>query len=428
MATNTSLSVGGAFFQTRERLSFADHYRAACVLGHAFIEDFGVEKGDRIAIAMRNYPEAVVSFWASAIVGAVVVPVNAWWQGDELHYALVDSGVRVLVADSERLQRVHSHRRSIPHLQCILVRSDQATYARTYDALLREHRTKTYLPSLGAKSLSPEDDATIFYTSGTTGFPKGALGTHRNICGNIFSTLFGTLRALLRQGKPLPHSDQEQPQRTTLLSVPLFHATGCHAIMVTSAFGGNKLVLMRRWDPEEALSLIGKERVNAFGGVPTIAWQIIEHPQLTKTDTSSVESISYGGAPAAPELVRRIARAFPQVSPRTGWGLTETSSVTTQNTGIDYTQRPDSVGMAVPVCDVVVADDPALPYPLGTTGELWVRGSNVVKGYWGKPEATAETFVNGWLRTGDIGCVDEDGFVYILDRAKDMLIRGGENI
>ena len=160
--------------------------------------------------------------------------------------------------------------------------------------------------------------------------------------------------------------------------------------MVTSAFGGNKLVLMRRWDPEEALRLIEKERVNAFGGVPTIAWQIIEHPQLTKTDTSSVESISYGGAPAAPELVRRIARAFPQVSPGTGWGLTETSSVTTQNTGIDYTQRPDSVGMAVPVCDVVVADDPALPYPPGTTRELWVRGPNVVKGYWGKPEATAE--------------------------------------
>ena len=129
-----------------ERLSFADHYRAACVLGHAFIENFGVEKGDRIAIAMRSCPEAVVSFWASAIVGAVVVPVNAWWQGDELHYALVDSGARVLVADSERLQRVHLHRHSLPHLQCILVRSDQATYARTYDALLREHRTKTYLP------------------------------------------------------------------------------------------------------------------------------------------------------------------------------------------------------------------------------------------------------------------------------------------
>ncbi|MCH9670554.1 MAG: AMP-binding protein [Gammaproteobacteria bacterium] len=214
---------------------------------------------------------------------------------------------------------------------------------------------------------------------------------------------------------------------TSVLSVPLFHATGCHAIMVTCAFGGNKLVLMRRWDAGSALALIEAERINSFGGVPAVPWQILEHPALNATDTSSVEAIGYGGVPAAPELVKRIAQAFPAVSPGNGWGLTETSAVTTQNSGIDYAQRPDSVGVPVPVCDVVVGD-PHAPLPPENAGELWVRGPNVVREYWGNPQATAHAFVDGWFRTGDIGRIDADGFVYILDRAKDMLIRGGENI
>jgi long-chain acyl-CoA synthetase len=213
-----------------------------------------------------------------------------------------------------------------------------------------------------------------------------------------------------------------------LLSLPLFHATGCHSILVPNLAAGNKIVLMRRWDPDRALELIQQERITAFGGVPTMAWQIVEHPRLAEYDLSSVEGIGYGGAPAAPELVARLAAVFPQASPSNGYGLTETSSITTQNSAEDYRNRPDSAGVAVPTCDLRVVDAAGNEVPRGQSGELWIRGPNVVKGYWNKPEATAQAITDGWFHSGDIARMDEEGFVYILDRAKDMLIRGGENI
>jgi long-chain acyl-CoA synthetase len=209
--------------------------------------------------------------------------------------------------------------------------------------------------------------------------------------------------------------------------VPFFHATGCHSILVANLAFGGKLVMMYRWDPERALELIERERLTSFGGVPSMVWQVLESPSFAKRDLSSVRSVGYGGAPAAPELVRRIKQAFPSVSPGNGYGLTETSSVTTYNGGADYERKPESVGVPVPVCEVRIADD-ARDLPVGQVGEVWIRGPNVVKGYWGKPEATAETFVEGWLRSGDVGRFDEEGFLYIVDRAKDMLIRGGENV
>jgi long-chain acyl-CoA synthetase len=186
--------------------------------------------------------------------------------------------------------------------------------------------------------------------------------------------------------------------------------------------------MMYKWDPERALELIERERINSFGGVPAMVWQVLESPSFSKRDLSCVTSVGYGGAPAAPELVRRIQEAFPKVSPGQGYGLTETSSVTTLNGGADYIAKPDSVGPPVPVVDVKIVDQAGRELPVGEVGEIWIRGPNVVSGYWNKPEATAETITDGWLHSGDLGRVDEEGFVYVLDRAKDMLIRGGENI
>jgi long-chain acyl-CoA synthetase len=277
--------------------------------------------------------------------------------------------------------------------------------------------------------LQPDDDATILYTSGTTGKPKGALGTHRNMLSNIMAAASSDARNFLRRGEIPPAPDPNAPQRTTLLSVPFFHATGCFAIMGPTVFAGGKIVMMRKWEPEQAMQLIEREKVNLAGGVPTIAWQLIEHPARQKYDLSSLEQVSYGGAPSAPELVRKIVEVFPKSLPGNGWGMTETSATCTTHSGEDYEHRPQSCGPAVPVCDIkIMSVDGERELPRGEVGELWARGPNIVKGYWNKPEATAATFVDGWVKTGDLARMDEEGFCYIIDRAKDMLIRGGENI
>ena len=409
-----------------DRLSFEQHYRAAASLAHILVEDWGVRKGDRVAIAMRNFPEWSIAFWAAAVAGAVVVPLNSWWKAEELRYGLADSGTSVLFADEQRARLV------APMLDELGVR--HTAVARAEGALAAGHVAIESLiagsdgePGLPAVELGPEDDATIFYTSGTTGNPKGALGTHRNICGNVLSLAYPQARMSMQKGESLEQL-AERPQNVQLLSVPLFHATGCHSILVANLFFGGKLVMMYKWNPERALELIERERVTSFGGVPAMVWQVLESPDFATRDTSSVQSVGYGGAPAAPELVRRIKEVFPKASAGNGYGLTETSSVTTLNAGDDYLRKPSSVGPPVPVCEVKVVDTAGKALPHGEVGELCIKGPNVVKGYWNKPDATAETFTDGWLHSGDLAAVDDEGFVFIHDRAKDMLIRGGENI
>ena len=285
-------------------------------------------------------------------------------------------------------------------------------------------------------AIDPEDDATIFYTSGTTGRPKGAVGTHRNMCTNLMSLFFINTRGATRFGRPALETAGDKTQAAFLLSVPLFHATGCHSVMVSNLAAGGKIVMMHHFDPERALELIEREKIGTFGGVPAMVMQVLDSPNFSKFDTSSIRGVSYGGAPAPPDLVRRIREAWPIGQPSNGYGLTETSSVTSMNSGDDYVARPESVGPPVPVCDVaVVPEDFAGDEPDGTIargpdvrGELWIKGPNVVRGYWNRPEETAQTFTRGWLHTGDVARLDEDGFIYIVDRAKDMIIRGGENV
>jgi long-chain acyl-CoA synthetase len=240
---------------------------------------------------------------------------------------------------------------------------------------------------------------------------------------------FSAARNFLRRGDALPAIDPfTAPQRSALLSVPFFHATGCFAVLNPALYTGAKLVLMRKWDVEQALALIALEKINQAGGVPTIAWQLLEHPARANYDLSSLESIAYGGAPSAPELVRKLMGAFPKSLPGNGWGMTETSATCTHHSGEDYAHRPESCGPPVAVCDLRVMGPDGAVLASGGVGELWARGSNIVKGYWNKPRESAETFVDGWVRTGDLAKLDEEGFCTIVDRAKDMLIRGGENI
>jgi long-chain acyl-CoA synthetase len=442
-----------------ERVTFSEHYRTVASLAHALVGRFGVSKGDRVAIAMRNLPEWVIAFWASIAVGAVVVPLNAWWTGPELAYGLSDSGTSVVFADEERRGRILPHLDEMPDLQTMIVcceepaagggrrQSTGASVERAGGAPLpvipfadlagggSVAGGGTDGPTLPAVDIDPDDDATIFYTSGTTGRPKGAVGTHRNSVSNLMNLSFvATVGALRRSGPAAPAGSGTQ--NANLLSVPLFHATGCHAVLVANTAAGGKLVMMHHFDPERALELIERERITIFGGVPAMVMQVIDSPSFASRDTSSVRSISYGGAPCPPDLVRRIKEHFPSGAPGNGYGLTETSAMTTMNTGDDYVRKPDSVGPPAPVCDVAVVpeDYPGEEPPTGQpvdpdrTGELWIRGPNVVRGYWHRPEDTAASFSRGWLRTGDVARIDEEGFVHIVDRAKDMIIRGGENV
>ncbi|MGD0192837.1 MAG: class I adenylate-forming enzyme family protein [Rhizomicrobium sp.] len=417
-----------------DRATFESFYRATVAVAEE-LKSRGVKKGTRVAIIMRNLPEWVAAFYGAAILGAIVTPLNAWWTGSELEYGLVDSGTEVAFVDGERLERIAEHFVNCPDLKRVYV-------SRTNEEI--PHPIVTRLEDvIGAVNdwgalpdrpmpevaLGPDDDLTILYTSGTTGRPKGALGTNRNMNSNIFAAATSAARNFLRRGEPVPVVDPlTAPQRASLLSVPFFHATGCFAVLNPTLFSGGKIVLMRKWDPELAMQLIEREKINQAGGVPTIAWQLIEHPARAKYDLSSLESVAYGGAPSAPELVRKIVEVFPKSLPGNGWGMTETSATCTSHSAEDYEHRPDSCGPAVAVCDLKVVGANGEVLPPNEVGELWARGPNIVKGYWNKPDATAQTFVDGWVRTGDLARVDAEGFCFIIDRAKDMLIRGGENI
>lgn len=418
-----------------ERVTFEAFYRAVAAFAAQLASD-GVKKGDRVALVMRNLPEWPVAFYAAASLGAIVTPLNAWWTGPELEYGLTDSGAKVVILDAERYERLTEHLPNCPDLVRAYVSRAREEIAHplvtTVESVLGAANDWGKLPdqALPDVEILPDDDATIFYTSGTTGKPKGALATQRGVNSNIMAGAVAGARAFLRRGEAPPQPDPDAPQRSSLISVPFFHVTGCFAVLNPSLAGGAKLVMMHKWDVIRAFELIERERVQQAGGVPTIAWQLIEHPARANYDLSSLESVSYGGAPSAPELVRKIKETFPKSAPGNGWGMTETCATVTTHGAEDYANRPDSCGPAVPVSDLEIRDpaDGVTVLPPNQVGELWARGPQVVKGYWNKPEATAQTFVDGWVRTGDLARVDEEGFCFIIDRAKDMLIRGGENI
>ena len=415
-----------------ERVSFQAFGRAAMAFARHLVA-LGVQPGDRVAVAMRNVAEWPVAFYGSALAGAVTAPLNAWWSGAELAYGLQDSGATVAVFDAERLSRVRGRLADCAALRHVFVcrpLEPAASGERDLAEVIGRPADWGRLPEVGEPpvAVAPEALATLFYTSGTTGEPKGAPASHRAATTPVMATLFSHARTFVRRGEEPPEPDPEAPQKSYVVCIPFFHVTGCFSLLDVALAAGVKLVLMRRFEPEAAMQLVERERATAIGGVPTIPWQLLEHPARLRYDLSSLESVSYGGAPAAPELVRRMAGAWPNAVSGTGWGMTETCATFTHHGGEDYANRPDSCGPATPVGDMKVVDAAGNALPPGGVGELWVHGPHVVQGYWNKPEATARTFRDGWLKTGDLARIDDEGFCYIVDRIKDVIIRGGENI
>ena len=413
-----------------ERLSFMEHFRAVAHLARVLREEWGVEKGDRVALAMRNYPEWPVAFFAAASAGAIVVPLNSWWTGAELEYGLQDSGAKVLFSDGARAESLVPHLDGLGLERLVVARGggEGVPGALRFEEVLGTPPADASLPEL---DLEPEDDATLFYTSGTTGKPKGALGTHRNICSNLVAVAFVQARTAARSQRKPPAT---RPRNAALISVPFFHATGCHAILVRqpTAAGGqarDDVQVGCRSAPSSSSSASSltqlRRRSRPWSGRSWSTPRLRSATIVLQRDQRELRRRTRGARARAAHQARPSRDV---VSPGNGYGLTETSSITTYNGGDDYLGRPDSVGAPIPVCEVKTVDAEGKTLPPGQVGELWVKGPNVVKGYWGKPEATEETFTRGWLHSGDLGRIDDEGFVYIVDRAKDMVIRGGENV
>lgn len=408
-----------------ERWSFKETMRHVDALASALVSTYGIKKGDRVGIAMRNLPEWIVSFAAILSIGAVSVSLNAWWTESELEYALDDSGSSVLIVDPERVERSHASalRRGVP---VIVVRSpaDEPLPA----GVVRYADVVTLGEPMPTVDVEPEDDATILYTSGTTGFPKGAVSTHRAVTQALMAFWANPSILSARRGSNSASPPAAYPQ-CFILIVPLFHVTGCVPVMLSCFATKLKLVMMRRWDPEKALQLIEAERVTAFVGVPTQSWDMLESPNFSSYDTSSLMTVGGGGAPAPVKLVERVESSFSRGRPNIGYGMTETNAYGPGNSGDDYVTHPSSTGRArTTIVDVEIRDEQRRPVPAGTRGEIWMKGPNLIRGYWNKPEATAEVIVDGWLATGDLGRIDDEGFLYIEDRAKDMVLRAGENV
>jgi long-chain acyl-CoA synthetase len=407
-----------------ERYTFAEVHRYSGQFAAALMQRYGVGKGDRVAILSRNTPQWLMAFIGATSIGAVAVPMNAWWTTEELDYGFRDSGSRVVVADRQRAERLAPIAQELG-LKIIAVEDtsglDLDVPCDDFMQVVREF-DGAECPDV---DVAPDDYATIMYTSGSTGHPKGALSSHRGILSALYSWM---LMGVVTKKLSGP-SREKSLQPAGLLTIPLFHCTGSHSAFLLSIVSGRKLVIMYRWDADEALRLIEQEKITWFTGVPTMSAELQAAAQNTTRDISSLGEIFSGGAARPPDQVGKIAGTFKKSAPGIGYGLTETNALGAVNAGAFYVANPYSTGRTVPaVTDIAIFDDSGQQLPAGERGEVCMKSPANVLGYWNKPEATAEAFIDGWFHTGDIGYMDDEGFLYIVDRKKEIIIRGGENI
>jgi long-chain acyl-CoA synthetase len=406
-----------------ERYTFGEGYQHSAEFATALQQRFGVKKGDRVAILSRNNPQWLMAFIGSVAMGAVAVPMNAWWTTEELDYGFEDSGAKVVVADRARAERLAPIAEKYG-LQIITIDdcSGLEVEHTPFADLLRDYAGSA-MPEV---DVALDDQATIMYTSGSTGHPKGALSSHRGILSALFSWMLMGMATKASEGDS---SGKEKFPPSALITIPLFHCTASHSAFMLSLVVGRKMVIMHKWDAQEALRLIELERITWFNGVPTMSAELQAAAETTERDISSLTEIMAGGAARPPDQVSKLTDTFKKSSAGIGYGLTETNALGAVNAGAFYVANPNSTGRVVPaVTEFSIQTEDGSELPLGERGELCIKSPANVLGYWNKPEATAEAFVDGWFHTGDVAYIDADGFVYIVDRIKDIIIRGGENI
>ena len=406
------------------RLTYAEVHDRAAAVAHQLVHRYGIEKGDRVAIGMRNCPEWVIAFMAITSCGGICVSLNGWWSGEELEFGLRDCGARVVFLDRPRHERLAGRLPALD-VSCIGARWEDRPPedVADFDELLLE-AAGAPMPDV---ELTPAADVVILFSSGTTGFPKGALSTHRAVLSALANWGF---EAAVRIATGRLEEPEENPefQPSVLMAFPLFHVGGSHASLLPSFGVGRKVVMMNRWDPEQALELIERERITAFLGVPTMTWELLHSPSLATRDLRSLVAVAGGGSPNPGGMVERLQDRMPERHWTFGWGMTETNAGGMANADEGLVERPESCGRPSPIIELKVIDRDGNELPPGERGELVLKSVTNMRCYWKRPEATAETIRDGWLRTGDIAEIDEEGYVYIRDRAKDMVLRGGENI
>lgn len=406
-----------------ERLSFAQTYAAADRVAKALIKNHNVQRGDRIGIAMRNAPSWIVLYMGVLMAGGCATLLNGWWQGSELAEGIDAVGANLVLADAQRAAR--------------LADVGYSGGARIVGLDISAELEKALAPVLGDADLSdvtlPEmtgdDLATILFTSGSTGQSKGAFSTHRAVVQGTFNYIAQAL-VMLQLATEDGTISADRPQHATLLTVPLFHVTGEVPVMLVSFAIGRKIVMMPKWNVVTAMELIQKEKITNFTGVPLMSFELMSHPDRHKYDLSTLQGLAGGGAPRPVEHVKRIAEEFPTAPPALGYGLTETNGIGAGNFSTNYLEKPNSTGLpSKPLVDMAILDDAGKPVPQGERGEVSIRSVALFSGYWNRPDATADCMTeDGYFRTGDIGYLDPDGYLFIVDRKKDIIIRGGENI
>lgn len=405
-----------------ERYTFNEMYQRASSLAAELIEKYGISPGDRVAIGMRNYPEWPIAFTAITSIGGIVVALNAWWESDELEYGLNHTGTKVAIVDQERLDRIIGNDR-LNEMHLISVRSEPEERAQPIEPLLSR---KVDMPEV---ELGPDDDAVILFTSGSTGHPKGSVSTHRNILASLLSwELDLTCMAVLKGRTKSKKNGSKAYTDSTLLGMPLFHVNGLLAVLLASYRKQRKVVAMYKWDPMRAVELVEREKIISFVGTPAMTGDIMLAAQDTGHDVGSLLAVGGGGAARAGSQVKGLDDTFKNAKPGTAWGMTETNSIGTSIVGDDYLSRPSSSGRVSAVLELGVVDDGGNFLPSGERGELLIRGTSVIHKYWERPDSIDDFLEDGWFRTGDIAYIDKEGFLYVVDRLKQIIIRGGENI
>lgn len=409
-----------------ERYTYTEAHQQVAAIAN-WLSKQGVQPGDRVAIAMRNYPEWMLGYWAVVSMGAVVVGMNAWWVPEEMRFALKDSAPKVMICDQERLARFGEISQDFPDLVVAAVRLTEASPENVVswsDVISTE-------PAMPEATIDPDDDACVFYTSGTTGTPKGAQLTHRGCVVNLMNVGFAQAvrsTAFTNMGIKPKGAKQQGDVDVALVATPLFHVTGNNCVAQGITAVGGKLIHMYKWDAGEALRIVEAEQVTVFSAVPMMSREMLLHPDFAVRDTSSLKTMGGGGAAVQPDLTQKMDEHMENAAPNAGYGMTETCGLIAALSGEYLVDRPASVGRAMPTFEAKCVDDSGNTVASGETGELWIRGACVIKGYLNRPEATAETITDGWLHTGDIAYMDADDFIYLVDRAKDMVLRGGENV
>ncbi|NNE58512.1 MAG: acyl--CoA ligase [Hellea sp.] len=395
-----------------QRLTYAQFFDRADALAGHLINDCHIQPGQSVAICMQNSPEWMIGFVAIQLAGGVAVLVNSRGTGEVMKAAIDDADTVLVLADQKRANTLSGAGLGIP----VILNTDYASDITAYKAPER----------------TSEDIAAMMFTSGTTGRAKAAALSHRALVHGVMNTQMAMVAIFQKMaadyGIEIETLRQQMPQSCSLLAFPLFHTSGCSAVFLTSMSTGGKLVLMDRWDGSKALELIEKERVSTFGGVPAMYWDMFDSPDYDKRDLSSLKALSCGGQALPLNLQKEIKTRFPQGFIGAGYGMTEMSGAVSQANGAAFLANPEASGQILPMTDVKIVDEEGAELAQGEVGEIWTKGATMMSAYYGNPGETAKAFADGWYKTGDVGRVDENGYIYVVDRKTDMVISGGENI